>query len=235
MPICSAGWGVRRNISRSRGFQRQWPCVRPLQCCAAPRPALFQGPLVLYGIIASVKIKERHFASRTHWLPYPIGGGDYRPWLIHPGSLTQRLRDCCQEFSVSQVGQRQGHPYRDEAGLLGMRAGDRAILRDVYLHCDSAPVVFAHSVLPFSSLQGPWHGLDQLGTRPLGESLFANPAVVRTPLVFCKLGTHHELYRQAVSVLKDKPRSLWARRSVFSLKGAPILVTEVFLPEVLKR
>lgn len=94
-------------------------------------------------------------------------------------------------------------------------------------------MVFAHSVLPLHGLRGPWHALSALGNKPLGATLFANPMVKRTPLAFKKLGARDELYVRACRLLTCKPPHLWARRSIFSLKGCPILVTEVFLPDIL--
>jgi chorismate--pyruvate lyase len=41
------------------------------------------------------------------------------------------------------------------------------------------------------------------------------------------------LYKSAVAVLDERPTKLWARRSLFYLRDAPLLVTEVFLPEIL--
>jgi chorismate--pyruvate lyase len=104
----------------------------------------------------------------------------------------------------------------------------------VSLCCDGVQVVFAHSVLPRSSLRGAWHNLGRLGAKPLGAVLFANPEVTRTPLAFRKLLPHHALYTRAVEHLAERPACLWARRSVFMLNNAPILVTEVFLPGVLE-
>ena len=40
--------------------------------------------------------------------------------------------------------------------------------------------------------------------------------------------------RYASSTLINPPGRLWARRSLFYLHGAPLLVTEVFLPEILR-
>jgi chorismate--pyruvate lyase len=150
------------------------------------------------------------------------------------GSLTQRLQAHCRNFSVSRVTQRWGRPHADEAVLLSMKPHRRALLREVCLNCDGHPVVFAHSVLPRASLRGQWHGLGRLGAKPLGAALFANAAVVRTPLTYRKLNPRHVLYQRAVAVLQNHPPCLWARRSVFSLQGASILVTEVFLPGVLE-
>jgi chorismate lyase len=150
------------------------------------------------------------------------------------GSLTQRLQAHCQTFEVTHVTQYWGRPQPDEAAVLGMRGQERALLREVRLCCDGVPVVFARSVLPRRSLRGEWHGLRRLGARPLGAALFANPSVTRTPLVFRKLLRRHASYRRAIAALSCRPPCLWARRSVFMLHQAPILVTEIFLPGVLK-
>ena len=154
---------------------------------------------------------------------------------MEAGSLTQRLQARCKAFSVCQVRQFWARPRQDEASLLGLRAHENALLREVFLHDGEIPLVFAHSVLPRRSLRGPWHGLRHLGARPLGAALFANAAVQRAPLSYRKLRPGHILYQRATSQLAAKPPCLWARRSVFSLGRANILVTEVFLPGLLQR
>lgn len=179
-----------------------------------------------------VKTRDQHFPSHAAWLPKPAGSGSYRHWLVDAGSLTQRLRERCLNFSVTHVIQRWARPLPDEATMLGLRRQQRALLREVCLSCDGRPAVFAHSVLPRASLRGEWHDLGRLGARPLGAALFANARVVRTPLSYRKLLPGHALYRRAVAVLQDAPPCLWARRSVFTLQDASILVTEVFLPGV---
>lgn len=182
-----------------------------------------------------MKIRRRPNRSNTAWLPSPPGSAGYRHWLVDSGSLTRRLQACCRQFSVEGVRQHAGRPELDEALLLGMRRHERALLREVTLCCDGRPVVFAHSVLPRRSLSGPWQAFRKLGNRPLGAALFANPCVVRTPLSFRKLRPGQSLYQRAVAGLERRPACLWARRSVFMLQGAAILVTEVFLPGLLDR
>lgn len=181
-----------------------------------------------------MKTRNKHFPLHTPWLPKPCGSGRYRRWLADAGSLTQRLRDCCAAFAVQRVQQKWDYPQADEAQLLGMRRHERAWLREVFLTCADTPVVFAHSVLPRRSLCGAWRGLGRLGARPLGEALFDNPVVVRTPLAFRKLAPEHALYRRALQHSDMRPAYLWARRSVFMLDQAAIMVTEVFLPGVLE-
>ena len=158
----------------------------------------------------------------------------YRHWLKDQGSLTRRIQLRCNAFSVRHVRLNQGNACRDESKLLRLQPRSRALLREVYLYCGDHPLVFAHSVLPLPGLRGPWRALSVLGDKPLGAALFANPMVKRTPLSFKKLGPRDQLFVRACAILPFQPKSLWARRSIFNLKGHPILVTEVFLPDILE-
>jgi len=125
------------------------------------------------------------------------------------------------------------HACSDENKPLGIANGRLAYVREVILNCDHQAVVFAHSVVAIKSLRGPWAGVTGLGTRPLGEVLFNNPRVRRGELHYRRLTTHHPLARQARRAgITDIRQALWARRSLFTLKGHPIMVTEVFLPSI---
>lgn len=159
--------------------------------------------------------------------------GSYHHWLIHTGSLTARLQQRYPEFVVKPTLLKYAKPLLDEAKPLQISTHKTALIREVLLMNNKQAVVFAHSVLPRRSLRGRWLGLGRLGNKPLGATLFANPQVKRTPLIYKKLFPHHALYQKAAKHLTDKPAYLWARRSVFSLDCASIMVTEVFLPQLL--
>lgn len=171
--------------------------------------------------------------QRQHWLRQPVASGPYRSWLVEKASLTQRLQSRSATFAVNTLSLRQARPAPEEAALLGIPSRHPSLIREVHLLCNGQPAVYASSVLPQSSLRGTWRGLGRLGNRSLGSMLFSNPRVSRAPLSYCKLTAQHRLYRQAVAHLKNKPAFVWARRSVFHLDCAAILVTEVFLPSVL--
>jgi chorismate--pyruvate lyase len=180
-----------------------------------------------------VKVFAKSFPSHSQWLKKPVNSGVYRHWLIDGGSLTQRLQLRCADFAVHPLRLYHAKPQADEAELLALEPRQKALLREVHLHCAGQPVVFAHSVLPPGALRGDWQGLGRLGNKPLGGALFSDPRVVRTPLQYKKLSSHHALYHRAIAHLEAPPKVLWARRSVFTLKRAAILVTEVFLPQTL--
>ena len=160
--------------------------------------------------------------------------GAYRKWLIDNSSLTARLKVSYADFTVQPLLLKNAKSFPDESALLGLKACQHALIREVLLIGNNQPVVFAHSVLPRTSLRGAWKKLGRLGNKPLGATLFANPKVKRTPLEYKKLPRHHPISMRFAEHMQASPKALWARRSIFSLNYAKILVTEVFLEELLK-
>ena len=159
--------------------------------------------------------------------------GVYRKWLIDNGSLTARLKARYKDFAVQPVLLKNAKAFTDESALLGLKANQHALIREVLLMGNNNAVVFAHSVLPRESLRGAWNGLGKLGNKPLGATLFANPKVKRTPLEYKKLSACSPISMRVAKHLKTSPQALWARSSVFQLNCAKILVTEVFLEQLL--
>lgn len=157
-------------------------------------------------------------------------------WLFSTGSLTQRVRGTCAgRFGVQVLGQAWSRPHTDEWRRLGMRPGAVALIREVFLLCEERPWVFARTVIPRASLTGPRRRLAYLGSRPLGELLFADPAMRREPVEVAALRAGAALYARATSRLPEPPAELWGRRTVFRLRGKPLLVSEFFLPAATDR
>ncbi|MGB9128923.1 MAG: chorismate lyase [Thiobacillus sp.] len=171
--------------------------------------------------------------SRQGWLahPHPIPRS-LRAWLSDHGSLTQRLKSRCASFRVVPLTTGLARPNPDEYALLGLAPGTRAYVREVLLLCDGVPVVFAHSVLPYTGLRGGWDGITRLGSRSLGEALFSDHRIARQPLAYRNVRGGHPLFRAITAQQSLQAGSLWARRSVFCLNHHPLLVTEVFLPTI---
>lgn len=156
------------------------------------------------------------------------------PWLHDRGSLTQRIQQRCKQFEVRGVCSGLARIALDEAALLGVAAQQLAYSREVFLYANNNPVVFAHSALARTHLRGTWSVLRTLGNKPLGAVLFAHPLVKRKLLSYKALHNTHPLFRRAAQVLNEPPHRLWARRSLFYLHDAPLLVTEIFLPDILR-
>lgn len=163
---------------------------------------------------------------RRHALPNCL-----RDWLIDESSLTRRLRAACSgQFGVELISLRMERPMLSEARALARPPQEIAMVRQVRLHCDERPWVFARTVIPLPSLQGGLRRLASLGTRPLGEVLFADPRMRRQPLEIARITPRHRLYRMATAEESSGSTSIWGRRSVFRLHDKPLLVSEFFLP-----
>ena len=177
------------------------------------------------------------------WLAHPPRAAlppELLPWLKDAGSLTARIRARCTCFEVRVLCQRLAAVRRDEALLLGLRAGERAWLREVLLMADGRAVVFARSLLPRRNLRGAWNLFHGIGARPLGAALFSDPAIARLPLACRRLDAREARYHRAAAAFdrhapgEALPRAIWARRSVFLLRGRALMVSEAFLPAILE-
>ncbi len=166
---------------------------------------------------------------QPHTLTTPL---EIRPWLRNRGSLTHRIQQHCQQFRVQTVQQRRARIRYDQAQLLGLPPHQQAYCRQVILHADQQPVVFAHSCCRPQHLSRQWAAIRGLGNQPLGALLFSHPDIQRRSLHFKQLNAHDPLYRMACQALSAPPPRLWARRSLFVLYQAPLLVSEVFLPAI---
>lgn len=159
-----------------------------------------------------------------------------RDWLLDRGSLTRHVvQDCSGAFRVQVQRQVWGHPLPSEQRLLGLRHGTLALVREVELRCAERPWVFAKTLIPATTLRGGRRRLARLGDRPLGAVLFADPQVRRERVEIAMLLPRHILFRQATARGTPTPPVLWARRTLFLMAGWPLLVNEVFLPEILLR
>ncbi|WP_275098365.1 chorismate--pyruvate lyase family protein [Sedimenticola hydrogenitrophicus] len=175
--------------------------------------------------------REPHWAPwcrfRHHQVP-----ADIEQWLRDRGSLTARLKSASPgDFRVNLLRQGWARPLDSERRLLGMRRGGIAVLREVELLCGGVPWVFARTLIPARSLQGPARRLAMLGERPLGEVLFADPSMRRGVTQMACLLPRHALFVSATVHLRQV-EAIWGRRTLFHLAGKPLLVNELFLPDI---
>jgi chorismate--pyruvate lyase len=191
-----------------------------------------------YVSIGALPDRSHHpMQTDRHWKPRPLHGQvphALRPWLTDASSLTARIATRCTELRVRVLHTGPSRPMEDERRLVGLARKRHAWSREVLLVADGVPVVFAHTVLAPRNLRGHWRMAAGMGGRPLGAALFAQPRIVRGPLHCERIGFRHPLHARAERALGRNLPDLWARRSRFLYGGKPLLVTEVFLPEVLR-
>lgn len=152
---------------------------------------------------------------------------------METGSLTAALRARCgNAFNVRVLGQGWRRPGLDEAWRLQLDRRRVAWIREVALCCGDTPLIAARTVIPAASLAGGNDGLRRLGSRPLGELLFQGGGTRRDPLEVARLRGEDWLADRMRRLGLSSARDCWARRVVHYLNGRPLLVAELFLPEL---
>jgi len=94
----------------------------------------------------------------------------------------------------------------------------------------------AHSVIPTLSSSGSNHAVLRLGQKPLGAVLFAKTrqhSKAKPPRDIARLDKGSALWKRCFKNYPGLISPLWARRTLYRLKGHPILVNEIFLPTLL--
>jgi chorismate--pyruvate lyase len=140
-----------------------------------------------------------------------------------------------------------GHPgtYQDaqvvwhikRAGLNYFTVKGQLSPLDPHYVINNVPLVIAHSVIPTFSSSGSNHAILRLGKKPLGAVLFAKSrkhSKPKYPRDIARLDKSSALWKKCSQYLPGLSSPLWARRTLYRLKGHPILVNEIFLPELLQ-
>jgi chorismate lyase len=159
-----------------------------------------------------------------------------QPWLTERGSLTAMLMAHFPNISVHVVFQGWQQAHWDEITCLTQVANRQNMAcREVVLQSNTTPLVYAHSITTPAALHKGFHLFGRSGSRPLGALLFADPTIRRSNLSWCCIDPRHPLWQKAQAAVGSLPQRLWARRSVFFAAHDKLLVTEVFLPALLKQ
>ncbi|RUO76018.1 chorismate--pyruvate lyase family protein [Idiomarina seosinensis] len=155
-------------------------------------------------------------------------------WLLAEGSLTQKLKLHSQHFSVHVIGQQTAPVFESEFDMFRRhhkRVPFEAVVREVILSCDDTPWVFARSIFPLSAVNQKNLNLSNIGSTSLGQSLFDQTDLLRSPFEVSKLDINNSIAKLNKK-LHEKSHPLWGRRSLFQTSGQQVLVSEVFLSPV---
>lgn len=157
-----------------------------------------------------------------------------RHWVGLETSMTEAVGDAADAaITVTVRRQETGALHPDEMGFFP--AGDPATLREVCLSHADEPLLLARTVFT-SEILKTHPSILGLGNRPLGSLLFAGerpcPFSARQ---FCKVGPDAPLTPLVYWRHDNRGGDIWARRTLFEMFDAPLLVTEIFLPALLAR
>lgn len=150
-------------------------------------------------------------------------------WLNETGSLTKRLRNTYGTQLSVQVLHHQWRPtFIDESRLLASCDQRFHLIREVLLYAGAQPLILARTVLPQETIRIAQRNLSHLGTRPLGEVIFAYPDLERRRREFALMTPN--LWSVAARERFPLDANLWGRRTLYAIHQQPLLVSEYFLP-----
>jgi chorismate--pyruvate lyase len=154
-------------------------------------------------------------------------------WINELGSITQRLRSQYgARIHVKVLKQHWQRAFISENRLLKIPPAKYVLNREVLLYADDTPLVLARTIIPRSTLASAQQNLSHLGSRPLGEVIFAYPKLKRLALEVTQIKPQDwSLEIQKKAMIKEH---LWGRRTIYLLHRHPLLVSEFFLNDLLK-
>ncbi len=163
-----------------------------------------------------------------HTLPENV-----QSWVYEPGSLTQRLRDYYGDaIGVKILLQQWNTPFLSERRLLKLHENKYSLTREVLLHADGEPLILARTIIPASTIKVAKSNLAHLGSRPLGEVIFAYPKLERIEMDVTLINPPTWTQSAIAEAHIDQP--IWGRRTVYAIAQRQMLVSEFFLPKVLE-
>ena len=154
-------------------------------------------------------------------------------WLQYSGSLTDALEKLTHHQAQWILSQESYNiPRQDEGRALKLPPRSIAYIREGGWSNQGILWIATRAVIPLTTLNEPGSPLKNLGTIPMGKILFTLPQMKRHPFEFQAITAQHPDYshHSAHLSLEAKETRLWARRSLFSLDKALLLVSETFLP-----
>jgi len=161
----------------------------------------------------------------------------WQPWLSDTGSLTQKIEQVIgQKLEVRVLRDCRQNLNSDESRYFHLQT-HRCRIREVLLCSNGIPLVMARSVIPALSSSGSNQIILRLGSKPLGAVLFSKTrkrSRKKALREITLLNKRSSLWRQCRQQYPELPSPLWVRRTLYKLKGRPLLVSEIFLPALLK-
>jgi chorismate--pyruvate lyase len=154
-------------------------------------------------------------------------------WLLERGSFMARLRaHGVKEPRVEVLSQTWEFPTLDEKQILDIPPRVYALVREVLIVSDKKQWMFARTVFPVNTLTGQQQQLARLKNRSLGSVIFKDPTMMRSEFELACItpgGPWHQKIKTHAALSTE---IVWARRSVIHVQQKPLLLTEVFLPQM---
>lgn len=156
----------------------------------------------------------RKILIQNHWREEARGLTEQQSaWLLHQGSLTQKLLQVTRYFNVQITDQRWLAKNFENMTACDLPDSSDYWLREVLLKEADQPWLFAQTLLPKQTIENVAGKIPTLGEQPIGLWLFAQ---------------HPE--RTLLAWQQDDDTGMYMRRACYRLNGYPLEIRELFLP-----
>lgn len=151
-----------------------------------------------------------------------------RGWLETRTSITNKAKAVCKKVNLQLLSERWEE-----------KEGQHTFVREIVIFCNEKPAWYAQTLIPKKTYERREVQFNNLKTQSINTILFNDPDIVREDFVFAYLTSKTSEYRQAIQYYQKVvpstplPDSLWARKSIFRIDGEPLVIMEIFFPNVL--
>lgn len=153
-------------------------------------------------------------------------------WILHPGSFMQRLEQHgAIQPRVQVLSEQWQLPTEDEKTTLQLAEGLETLVRQVLIKSEGRTWMYARTIFPHDIIEIEPQ-LEHLENRSLGSVLFKDPTMRRTEFEVTAIHSDTACYQTISHIIPLQVNPVWARRSKFYLHEKPLLLTEVFLPDI---
>ncbi|EKD53949.1 MAG: hypothetical protein ACD_60C00137G0013 [uncultured bacterium] len=154
------------------------------------------------------------------------------PWILHEGSFMKHLKQKgILDARVQLLNQSWQFPLTDEKQYTGIPNRTYALVREVLILSEDQKWMVARTIVPRQTLTGKQRQLAGLKNRALGSVLFKEPAISRSEFEMTYLPIKNS-YHALLKAAGFQDHRLWARRSLFYWQNKPLLLIEIFLPDM---
>jgi len=157
-------------------------------------------------------------------------------WLIHPLSLTEKLKECTGEADLHVLEQKWTQAgWWETCFLNGLDFNTNVLHREILMFSNSTVCWYARTIVPEFSYENNRTFFSRLKQESLGVIVFNDPNVTRKRFFYYPINKQClEFYWPSAHYQHHQP-FLWARFSEFAIiQSDPFYLIEILLPDLLR-
>ena len=155
-------------------------------------------------------------------------------WLSDRQSLTAKLERRFSQLQFQLLRAQYDTLSEEESQYLSLESEQDCWRRAVLFSQSGCAAVFALLVVPRVALDVIGEEVVSYGSESIGHLLFSGQdTAVRSAFCFAQLPTQHPYVAEAERYVVPSLPQVYARRSICHYKSAPIMVVDVFLPDLI--